>query len=82
MSAVARASDALPAHKFTRANDSKALAALLRDFFATGFEPAPIRLAEGRGRAPRPSRFASRLDEAEKRPSAHFAMRNETFRIA
>jgi hypothetical protein len=24
----------------------------LRNFFATGFEPAPIRLAEGRGRAP------------------------------
>jgi hypothetical protein len=52
MSAVAQASDALPAHKFTRANDSKALAALLRNFFATGFEPAPIRLAEGRGWAP------------------------------
>ena len=30
----------------------EALAALLRNFFATGFEPAPIRLAEGRGRAP------------------------------
>ena len=70
-------------HKVTPLNDSSSLSALSRTFatFRGNFQVALTRRSDEDGR---PTRTALRPAEAEKRPkqTAHFPIRNETFRMA
>lgn len=76
----APATGRVPAHKVTRANDSKALTALLRNFFAKDAWCSPRSVAPDPTRTGgRPARFASGLNKAENgqnERSFRFAQRN------
>jgi hypothetical protein len=73
-----------PAHKFTRAKDSRTLAATLRNFSRSNFSNRRLSGGRGAGTGMVEGDCASGLDEAQSRRkrTESFAWRNERLRIA